>query len=119
MGGKPMAGISVTFSPEAGPSSAGTTDSEGKYTLSTATGEAGAVAGQHKVVLSGSGSTAPFDPVKMAAERDGGMKGGGRGNSPKPIVAKPTYPAEYGSAAKTPAIHEVKAGSNQIDVVIP
>lgn len=122
IGGKPAPGISVTFSADSGPSSAGRTDEAGKYTLATATGQAGAVAGQYKVVLSGGGEAATsgtFDPKKMEAERSGQMGKARRGGSPQPKEEKPTFPPEYGDPNKTPAKHEVKAGSNTIDIVVP
>ena len=117
-GGKPLAGVAVNFSTETGQSSAGLTNSEGKFVLISATGKKGAVVGKHKVTLSGGPSVAAqqtFDPVKMAAGRD---KGGKRGN---PGLAAPSkdFPPEYGDTTKSPLNYEVKAGSNDFDIPIP
>ena len=54
--GKPLADVSVTFTPQAtgieAPVSNGRTDEDGRYTLAvTATGEVGAVQGQHIVSI--------------------------------------------------------------------
>jgi hypothetical protein len=49
--GAPVADAGVLFSPERGPSAMATTDSEGKFTLTTAN-HAGALVGEHRVSIS-------------------------------------------------------------------
>ena len=54
--GKPQAGLTVEFHPDSkagttGPMSMGVTNDEGDFILSSATGRAGAVIGNHKVVV--------------------------------------------------------------------
>ena len=57
--GQPLSGVTVNLFPvdTAQVSSAGVTDSAGHFSVTTATGESGAVAGKHKVVLSGGAVT--------------------------------------------------------------
>lgn len=50
--GQPLANALVYFAPEKGPSSAGVTDSSGKYELHDKTGLNGAVVGTHTVTIS-------------------------------------------------------------------
>lgn len=56
IGGKPAEGISVTFMPDVvrgntGPTSYGSSDADGKFTLTTSEGTLGAVPGPHLVTL--------------------------------------------------------------------
>lgn len=125
-GDKPLAGISVTFSPEVGPSSAGVTNADGKFIVVSATGKRGAIAGKHKVTIqkfqTSSSSGGAFDPVAMMKEREGQMKGGRKGapaGGPAGAATATDIPAEYGDALKTPLTFEVKEGSNEFDIPIP
>jgi hypothetical protein len=126
-GDKPLAGISVTFSPEKGPSSTGVTNAEGKFIVVSATGKRGAIAGKHKVTIQkfqtgGSGGGGTFDPVAMMKEREGQMKGGKKGapvGGPNGVATDAVIPPEYGDALKTPLTFEVKEGSNDFDIPIP
>jgi hypothetical protein len=59
LNGKPLAGATVTFSPvaaqgeiNAGDGSAGKTDANGEYTLTTSRGQLGAQIGKHRVRIS-------------------------------------------------------------------
>ncbi len=56
LNGNPIEGASVTFTPKTeekiAPTSFGKTDAEGKYTLETVSGEAGALIGSHTVSIS-------------------------------------------------------------------
>jgi len=120
-GGEPLKGISVTFSPvEAGPSSGGITNDEGKFVLLCQSGKAGAVAGKHKVVLSmaASSDAAPVGYEAMLAARQASESKGERG-APAKTEDNATFPKEYGDAKTTPLSYEIKAGSNDFDVVIP
>ncbi len=60
--GTPAADISVTFYPEGGRPSLGTTDATGKYTLQYKEDLSGAVVGTHTVMLSTGASTPPPPP---------------------------------------------------------
>ncbi len=122
-GDKPLAGISVTFTPEKGPSSGGLTNSEGKFVLLSGSGKKGAIAGKHKVVLSGGEKAATAglsgdDPQKLYQQRNDSMKGGKKG-APAASKEKPPYPPEYADAQKSPLNYEVKEGSNDFDIAIP
>ncbi|MDG1873855.1 MAG: carboxypeptidase-like regulatory domain-containing protein [Mariniblastus sp.] len=70
MDGKPIAGVAITFYPEAtestsivGPFSEAVTDSEGKFELKTRYGDPGAVVGQHRISFEYAG----VDPEDLAA----------------------------------------------------
>jgi len=125
-GGKPLAGVNVTFAPKAaGPSSGARTDSEGKFVLICQSGKAGAVIGEHKAVLqavadskvdSNSDPKAAMDAMFKA--RSGGPKGKNVDPS-KAAAAESPFPPEYGDPAKTPLTYQVKAGSNEFDIAIP
>jgi hypothetical protein len=120
-GGQPLKGISVTFSPvDAGPSSAGLTNDEGKFVLLCQNGKAGAVAGKHKVVLAeaASAGSAPVGYEAMLAARQGGEAKGAKG-APAKSEEKTSFPSEYGNAQTTPLSFEIKAGNNEFDVPIP
>jgi hypothetical protein len=62
MDGKPLPKAIVTFAPsEEGtemPPSVGATDSEGRFTLRTATGQVGAIPGTHNVLITNEGAEA-------------------------------------------------------------
>lgn len=126
-GNKPLGGVTVTFSPEAGQSSAGVTNSDGKFILLSATGKRGAVAGKHKVTVQkfqtgGSGGSGTFDPVAMMRDRENQMKGGRKGapvGGPNGTAENAEIPTEYSDALKTPLNFEVKEGSNDFDIPIP
>jgi hypothetical protein len=66
-GGAPLAGVNVTFTPAAGRSASGTTDSEGKFELSTFARGDGAVPGKHRVTLSLQVSDVPMPGTPEAA----------------------------------------------------
>ncbi len=121
-GGSPLADVSVTFTPEKGPSSAGVTDASGKFVLLSQTGKAGAVAGSHKVTLqvrpkvnpvqAGGGAGAQWEA--MAASRGQGAKG-----APAVVKEETPFPPDYADPAKTPLKFEVESGSNDFDIPIP
>jgi len=123
-GGKPLANINVTFTPTAGgPSSAGRTDSDGKFALICQNGKAGAVPGKHKVVLQAFQEAAVdsnADP-KAAMEAYMKMRGGNgkKNTAPSNDPSGGAFPKEYGDAAKTPLQYEVTASANEFDIVIP
>ena len=111
--GKPLAEVSVTFSPSDRklPTSGGKTDAQGVYKLSTAQGDSGAVVGKYMVTLSGGASATdqkPEDQYKSASAAPG--LGGG---SPAPESPKSPIPEKYST---TGIEKEVTAKSNTIDL---
>lgn len=66
-GGAPLAGVNVTFTPAAGRSASGTTDAEGKFSLSTFAPGDGAVPGKHRVTLSLKEADVPMPGTPEAA----------------------------------------------------
>jgi hypothetical protein len=107
VGGKPVSGIRVEFWPEgSGPRSLGTTDGQGKYTLTSDDGKRkGASVGSHKVVLRDVGILG--DKFLGRAGEDVDMTKG----------KKPRISNQYGEATKTTLTKEVTAGKkNVIDI---
>jgi hypothetical protein len=127
VGGKPTAGVSVTFAPVDGrPASAGKTNSSGAFVLVSSTGRSGALAGKHKVILSlqteSSGGGNFADPAVREAEfkkREVSMKGGKKGAPTAEDMKGATIPPEYSNPQKTPLEYEVKEQSNKFDVPVP
>ncbi len=120
-GGKPLTGVTVTFSPVGpGPSSGGITNDEGKFVLLCQSGKAGAVVGKHKAVLmmSEAPSSAPVGMEAMMAARKASESKGSRG-APAKSTAVASFPPEYANPQDTPLAYEVKAGANDFDIVIP
>ena len=120
-GGEPLKGVSVTFSPvEAGPSSGGITNDEGKFVLLCQSGKAGAVPGKHMAVLAmvTKADVGPVGVEAMMAARNASVDKGERG-APAKSEEVASFPPEYGDAKSTPLSYEVKAGANDFDIVIP
>jgi hypothetical protein len=68
--GQPVDGVKVVFTPDSGRPATGTTDSEGRFTLSTYKTDDGAVPGTHKVaIVPVSAGEAPPMPDTPEAER--------------------------------------------------
>jgi hypothetical protein len=100
--GEPAPGVEVTFFPVQGqaqgfPLASGRADAEGKYRLSTADGQKGALTGPHRVVVGWPGRD------RGDADRD------------KAPPTKPPFaiPLRYTVASKTPLLVEVKPGGPQ------
>jgi hypothetical protein len=126
-GGKPVAGVSVTFTQTAKNfSAAGRTTDSGAFVLVAQNGKAGAMIGKNKVTLTmpgAGGSTVvnmsdPAQAQKMLQSRDSTLQGGQRG-APTPQAAATTIPSEFSDPNNTPLEYEVKAGSNDFDIPIP
>jgi hypothetical protein len=106
LGGKPLAGVEVTFYPDAEgarqlPYATGTTDATGTYTLTAVTGRPGALVGRNRVVVNW--PLPPHDPDK-----------------PPPPPPGPPVPLRYTVADQTPLVVEVKAGPRQtINLPLP
>ena len=119
--GKPLEGASVSFWAENSSRAAeGTTDTEGKFSLSTFELNDGAIPGAHKVTvtkLTEAQKTAATNapPPANDASQMGSMAKNylDTMNKNKARKEKPAVPAIYGSPATTPLNAEVKAGGNE------
>jgi hypothetical protein len=109
---KPVPGVVISFVPQAtsesGPST-GTTDDDGKYTLTIAkTGWSGAVVGTHKVWVSLPRDPPPFDDSKKEEKKHQPPK---KTTGPKPSDADiAAILKKYGQMDKSPLTVEVKGG---------
>jgi hypothetical protein len=118
--GTPLSGITVQFTPDgdegtSGPSSTGTTDSEGHFTLICDDNRRGAAVGHHRVVLQDSG-----DPGEVARQRDPRQRSAGQNTQGSGAPGKlPAIPVRYKSPATTPLRREVGAGKQTIDLKLP
>ncbi len=67
----PLADVNVTFQPEKGRQAMGTTDAEGKFTLSTFAQGDGAIPGEHRVAVSPNivNEPMPGTPEYVAAQK--------------------------------------------------
>ncbi|MHB9081972.1 MAG: hypothetical protein ACYC3X_31290 [Pirellulaceae bacterium] len=118
--GKPVAGASVTFSPtgKGGRAAVGTTDAEGRYTLTTMKPGDGAIPGSYNVAISktvaGAAAGAPAEdprssggkltPEQMKSMMDA-MK-----NAGKNADAESELPSKYATAATSGFTATVAAG---------
>lgn len=113
MGGKGIANVKVEFHPDpdkgtSGPGSAGTTDEQGKFSLTYNNGKPGAIVGHHRVVLTdldvfgnvfvGRGDYRKDDDGKISAE----------------VPKKARFPDKYSDLAQTPFREEVKPGMGTV-----
>lgn len=104
-GGKPLSGVLVTFlpqgtGPEASLASMGTTDEQGHYELRTQERKAGAVVGQHLVIVEDLA-------IHSAPRSDDGTV----------LVHPPQrFGQDYADPLKSPLQREVKPGTQTIDV---
>jgi len=104
--GKPVAGLQVSFQPESGRPSMGTTDESGSYELLYTTDLKGAKVGKGFFSI-----VTPQDDEEGYSEED---EGEGYAESDDPIPAK--YNAE--AATNSDMQFDVKAGSNTFDLDI-
>jgi hypothetical protein len=107
-GGKPVPHLRVQFMPDPekgtkGPTSTGTTDEEGRFTLVCADKRAGAVVGWHRVVITDLG-VRTFKTVK---DDDGKAAAKGRPQASH-------VPDKYTSVAQTPLHVEVKSEKQEV-----
>jgi hypothetical protein len=110
--GKPLVGATVAFWSEGAPRSAeGTTDQEGKFSLSTYELNDGAFEGENKVVISvplpdsSAPVEAPKDPAAMSQMYQARLK--------EMKNQKPLLPVKYSKLETTPLKATVKAGENE------
>lgn len=108
MDGNPLGNVRVSFQPEEGRGSSGTTDASGKYELVYRTNEPGALLGNHKVSITTVRDEAEeAEAIVPLSDDDSAPR-------QKPVRKfKETVPAKYN--AKTELTAEVKSGSNTID----
>lgn len=103
-GGKPLADVKVDLVPiEDGIPSSGYTDAEGKFTISRHTGEAGAIPGNYKVVLS-----------EKNAQMDASAYSNPGAGPPKPADSK--IPEKWRDKVTSPQIVEVKEEDNVVTI---
>ena len=114
--GAPVAGASVTFFPEVGgQAAAGTTDSQGKYQLTTLNPNDGAKPGTYKVMVSkiertGIGATISQEEQYKYLEQHG---------SPPPSESKNVLPELFANVTTTPLTATVQeSGPNQFDFAL-
>ncbi|QDT66518.1 carboxypeptidase regulatory-like domain-containing protein [Calycomorphotria hydatis] len=94
--GSPVVNANVMFIPASGRPASGTTDSEGKFKLSTFVEHDGALVGTHRVTV---GKVAPYDPEKPYEERPS------------------LLPERYASVATTPLTFDVPIeGLNRLTI---
>lgn len=97
--GTPLAGVSVTFTPDEGRPGTGTTDAQGRYSITTFQLNDGAVPGRHRVTVAPGGET----PMPQ---------------SPQEAAQGPAAPfaSKYMQLDKTDLTAQVESGkSNQFD----
>lgn len=100
LGGRPIAGAEVFFYPvvdggDALPTAAAVTDDSGRYVLTCATGQPGAVVGKHRVAVS-------YPPPP-------------RGDDPAPPPRRPAVdiPVQFTVLSTSPLVVEVQPGGRQ------
>jgi len=105
LNGKPLPNVQVEFWPEtSAPRSTGMTDDQGRFTLVTDTGAAGAVVGPHKVVLH---DLAIYGEMGFRPREDTNIK------------EKPArFPFRYTDARKSPLHYTVESGGNRFDIPV-
>lgn len=126
-GGKPLAGVAVTFTQiDKNFSAAGLTNDSGAFVLVSQSGKAGAMPGKNKVTLTIPSAgvsqkvdmSNPESVEQLRKMRESALQGGKKGapaQDKKPAV----IPAEYSNPSKTPLEYEVTSGSNDFDIPIP
>jgi hypothetical protein len=98
--GEPVPKVNVVYTPAKGRPAQGTTDAEGKYTLSTFKSNDGAVPGEHKVAIT-STETPPMPGSKEYATW-------------KP--SGPDYPKKYRNSVDSPLKITVPGGNYDINL---
>jgi hypothetical protein len=116
--GRPLPNVQVEFIPDAengttGPRSTGVTDANGHFVLRCDDQRAGAVVGQHCVVLQ------PASGQETGRDRDPrGRKPDQVAKGAPPVEGPISIPAVYRSAGATPLRKEVKRGPQTINLEI-
>jgi hypothetical protein len=111
--GNPLPTATVAFAPQDGqPTAFGTTDAEGKFTLTTYDFEDGAAAGKFKVVITKS-APAATEAAPEGADHDADGGGGHDGESATGVTAS-LVPPKYSAVDQTPLQAEVKASGENV-----
>jgi hypothetical protein len=120
--GKPLEGATISFWAETSARAAvGTTDAEGKFTLSTFELEDGAIAGEHKVTVTKLTDAEAAAAAKMPAASNDPSQMTQMTKSYRDTMSqisknkkeKLAVPGVYSSASTTPLTATVKAGGNE------
>lgn len=122
LGGNPVAGASVTFSPKTKgvPPAMGLTDAQGIYILTTYDAGDGAVEGTYKVMVykeapKAEAATNQHDPTGKSGAKSGPPSHGGGPNAGKAGGSGSLLPEKY-SKQDTPLEKTVKAGEQDIPI---
>ncbi|MFM7072301.1 MAG: hypothetical protein ACKO38_10985 [Planctomycetota bacterium] len=110
--GQPVSGATVTFFSDSVPRAAiGTTDANGRFTLSTFGENDGAVPAEYLVTISkaaAADSGAAYDPTNPGAAYGKAMAGSAKGSNP---TAKDELPASYANRGTSGLSQKVSADS--------
>lgn len=98
--GKALSGVNVTFTPEKGRPAGGTTDSSGRFSLTTVNPGDGAVEGNHTVTITPGPASAP-PPMPGTPE------------AKHTAATRPPFPAKYSDPRKSGLTASVKRGSSR------
>jgi len=113
--GAPIAGATIAFAPQDGqPTAFGTTDGQGRFTLTTYDFQDGAAAGKFKVVVSKTASAAAktaIDPANHEAAEAAANSHDAEGAG---ADAANLVPPQYASASDSPLIAEVKSSGENV-----
>ena len=106
--GKPVPSAHVSFVPRDASSraAAGLTDSNGRFTLGTFSTNDGAIIGKYKVGIIAHGPARPAKP------------GEGSGMPGETVPGPPTIPQKYFAPETSGLVHEVKPGSNTVELTL-
>lgn len=114
--GKPVAGVNVGFQSSGAPRYGyGTTDSAGRYSLSTFEPGDGGIIGEHVVVIT-PGNAAAVDDLSLDMSNPENYEAYKKAVQAADRPPKnPAVPARYGSPSTSPLKANVKPGENVID----
>lgn len=117
MNGRPLGNVRVDFQPDPdkgtrGAGSSGTTDAEGKFTLTFAPNQAGAIAGHHRVILE------DLDIYGNVLVGKGDYRNEEKGGAVREVAKKPRFAEIYRDLAKTPLRQEVTPNMAPVNIVV-
>jgi hypothetical protein len=110
--GKPVEGAAVSLVPNAGGRFGyGTTDAQGKFTISTYGDNDGATLGGHKILVTKADIIPPTKAAATIEDQEELLRGGGAG-----WTFKSHIPEKYGSPDKTDLTVEVAVGLEPLEL---
>jgi hypothetical protein len=117
MNGRPLGNVRVDFHPDPdkgtrGTGSSGTTDAEGKFMLTVAPNQPGAVAGHHRVILE------DLDIYGSVLVGKGDYRNEDKGGGVREVAKKPRFAEIYRDLGKTPLRQEVTPGMAPVNIVV-